>query len=244
MGENIRSDDAHNAKEGKFDRALELTIQLNGFDGFQFNPVTLVKSVNLFHSLGSKLSIELLQRLDDDGANPENVLLVARALFLPQTSQEPLPDLVLGKSDIDKHEDLAFWPLFPLHLVHDIPLMLVGGYLVGGEGPASRGYLDWCADQGRLRPDPLRPGDKPLAEVDHFISTSMWQKHGGSTYHTGMLRIQALRCLPGSFQPNDDQRQALLASTKPTDFWLNQRKREKQLQVYWSSRKTAYQAGN
>jgi hypothetical protein len=248
MGEQIRSNSASNANGRELDRAIKLVTGLSGFDGFQFNPVNLVRAVNFFHGLGFKYSLELLQKLAELGAgsrfNPENILLVARALYLPERSQDPLPDLVLGKPDIDEPEDSSVWPIFPLYLVHDLPLLLVGGYLVGGEGPTSRGYLDWCAKHGCLRSHPLRPGDNPLAAVDRFLSSQIWQEHGGSSYHNGMLRIQALRGLPKSIQANEEQMQALLSSSKPTDYWINLREREDRLRLYWDSGLLAYQFRN
>jgi hypothetical protein len=173
---------------------------LPGFDGHSLNPLVLIKAVNRLHRLGFQAALDALSHFSEEaeqgtpGHNPENVLLAARLLFVPRGSGT-LPELMLGQPDLNPPADASLAPLFPLYLCRDLPLLLVGGYILGGEGTSSAAYLRWCAESGALRPSALQPSDTPLADVDALLTSSTWKAISGDEAHTEMLRAQAWRAV-------------------------------------------------
>ncbi len=212
-----------------------------GFDGFRFDPVNLVRAVNFFQGLGKARSLTMLRVYGRTPAKHEQVFLIARLLYEPADKGGTLPHLDLGQSDLPEADDHHLFPLFPLHLVEDLPLLLVGGYLVGGESLPPTVYLDWCAKHGRLRTKPLIPGDKPLAVLDKFLDSMVWRQVDPGDFHTGMLRRQILKSLPKQFQPSEEVGQALLRNIEPTSFWLEKRMEEERQDLVWNSNQASYE---
>jgi hypothetical protein len=246
MGQADRPDNTTGWGPDELDRSLQLAKALPGFDGFRFDPVALIKAANFFHGLGFAESLRALHLTGQIGAepgaiDPENILLIARVLYVPVDAEEAFPRLDLGLPDLEEPQDPDLFPLFPLHLVNDLPLLLTGGYLVGGEGQPPSVYLDWCAGQARLRPAPLHPDNKPLAAVEAFLESEAWQRLSPDGFHAGMLRLQALRTLPRSLQATKDERQAMLATTEATPFWLAQLDKEERMNVAWNSSLNEFQ---
>jgi hypothetical protein len=248
MGQADRSGNSKGRMADDLDRAAQLIQALPGFDGLRFDPLTLIKAANFFHGLGFAESLRSLRHFDQVGPepaarNPENILLIARVLYVPADAEGILPHMDLGLPDLEVTQDPQLFPLFPLHLLHDLPHLLTGGYLVGGEGLPPSVYLDWCAGQARLRPEPLHPGNRPLAAVDAFLASTVWRGLNPDGFHDGMLRWQALRTLPPAFQATEDERRALLATSKTSPFWLAQLEKEEQMNLAWNPSLNEFQTG-
>lgn len=243
MARTNQSDDPPNGVSAAPERAGQFLGQIVGFDGFRFNPVSLVRAVGFFHSLGGAKSLAALRASSQDSARHEQVLLVARLLYEPEEPNDHLPRLDLGQPDIGEPQDATFFPRFPLHLVEDLPLLLIGGYLAGGEAQPPSAYLDWCTENGQLRADPLLPGPRPLTAVDAFLASKEWQQVDPGDFHAGMLRLQVLRALPQQFQPNESEERALLGSTDATPCWLSLLEEEALLNLVWNPDLAAYRMG-
>jgi hypothetical protein len=104
-------------------------------------------------------------------------------------------ELTLGLPDIGVSDDQYKFPLFPLAVVSDIPFLLTGGYLAGGQGMPPKEYLDWCAQYCLLREE-LVPADNPVEAADMLLRSSGWLKLNPTDMHFTMIRQQALRMLP------------------------------------------------
>ena len=186
----------------EFDEGLTALRALPGFDGHRFNPVALVRTVNHLHRTGFALALDLLRAYCAEAeqsptiANPDNVLLVARLLFVPKEQATP-PELALGRPDLVLPADPAAFPWFPLHLVRDLPLLLVGGYIVGGESLPPLPYIEWFAQQGLLRASALHPAANPVLLVDDFLRSPLWLRLTADESHAAMLRQQGIRALLG-----------------------------------------------
>lgn len=244
MGFFDRPGDPAGGEPPAFTDSDQLLNAVVGFDGFRFEPDNLVRAVNFFHGRGKQQSLATLRSSGNNPAKHEQVFLIARLLYEPAESDRTLPHLDLGQPDLPGADDNRQFPVFPLHLVEDLPLLLVGGYLVGGESLPPSVYLDWCANYGRLRNKPLSPGDNPLASLDKFLFSATWQKVDPGDFHTGMLRHQILRCLPKQFQPTEEEGQALLRAVEPTPFWLAKRMEEQHQNLVWDRDQASFQVGS
>jgi len=217
---------------------------LSGFDGFKFNPQACIILVNFLHSLGFERSLEILgfflQTADNfEFYNPENVLLVSRLLYTAKNQEEPIPRLILGTPDIKKLNDPSIFPLFPLTLQHDLPLLLVGGYRAGGEAEPPTENLEWYALHGQLRATPLMPQYCPMDSVDEFIKTT-WRLLNSDPWHAGMIRLQALRSVSHIIPLSRIEEQALLSASTSESVWSEVKPRFEELNIRWDSKTNEY----
>ncbi|HEX5272909.1 MAG TPA: hypothetical protein VFW33_20570, partial [Gemmataceae bacterium] len=65
-------------------------------------------------------------------------------------------------------EDRRLIPRYPIALVDDVPLLVVGGYSGGGLPEPVASHVEYYRKQGRIRAAPLVPTDRPLAVLDHL----------------------------------------------------------------------------
>lgn len=218
-------------------RAIILLRTLSGFDGFNFNPQAVIKAVNYLHSLGFERSLKVLDFFSQAADNfefyfPENVLLLSRILYNAKNQEEALPRLVLGTPDIKEPRDPGIFPIYPLYLQQDLPLLLVGGYISGGEAEPPIKLLDWYFLHGRLRPIPLQPQGNPLVSVDEFIE-SKWRHLNSDLWHAGMLRLQALRAVTQFIHYSKDEERALLSASTSDSAWFELKRRVEGLIIAW-----------
>lgn len=170
---------------------------LENFEGYVFNPLALIKSVNYFQSLGYHESFQILQlycylleRIEEQMPNilsnidmeiadfarePKKIFMLARLLFMPNVGQNILPKLRLGQPDLEP-KDMSLFPWFPLHLYQDIPLcLLMKGYTLFGIPQSPSMYLDWCAKECQFREFPILPENNPLDSVDELLKSEVWK---------------------------------------------------------------------
>jgi hypothetical protein len=229
-------------------RAGTLLAALTGFDGPRFDPAALIRAANYLHGLGFERALDILHQFGQPAAGPtqvepDNVLLVARALFVPRSAQDTLPRLTLGLPDLAEPDDPTVAPLFPLHVHRDLPLLLVGGYAIGGEGLPPTEYLKQVGWLGSLRPAPLQPPDDPLASVDEFLASPRWRQLKGDDWHAGLLRGQALRAVATIISATEADERALFSAASALPVWSALRQRAAQRAPRWNPTTQVYEAG-
>jgi hypothetical protein len=187
-------------QDGAAARTIDCLTALPGFVGLRHNPVLLIRAVNRAHAMGREKALAALKlycerAVQEPDLIADNAILVARVLFSRRAG--PLRDyqLGLGRPDIDPPADPATFLLFPLQIQRDIPLLLIGGYTLGGEAEPPLSYIDWCARECDFRAAPLHPSDDPLQAVDEFLADPAWMNLRPDARNDGMLRLQALRCV-------------------------------------------------
>lgn len=231
--------DASDANTTEFN----LIRTLPGFAGHSFNPQILVKVTNDLRALGKNGALALLRKynsmsMTDQGANPENTWLVARAVFVPEREHEALPELHLGKPDV-QDPGSALAPLFPLYVYEGMPWLLVGGYVTGGEALPAAEYLNWVERFATVLPEPLVPTDNPLDSVDRFIVSSAWKDFDST--HGWMLRLQALRAISSAVHVSERDVRTLLVLPMADQLWKDYRERVSKLGIRWNPRVDDYE---
>jgi hypothetical protein len=143
----------------------DLLRGLRGFDGRRHDPVALARTVNRLVLLPLGQTEETLRELARHAARgqaePDDVLLVCRALFLP-VAEGRLPELRVGRPQPDPGELAQRLPAYPIAVELDVPFLLVTGFLLGGEAESPADHLERCLRTCVRRNRPLRPADDPL----------------------------------------------------------------------------------
>lgn len=184
------------ARRGGERDVAERVRALSGFDGWSFDPAALVRAVNALASPGED-AVAVLRSIARDEHGREGALLAARALYVAPRGETP-PALEIGRPEPGPPARPGDFPLFPLHVEGDLPLLLVAGYVMGGEwspGP----YLDWCERAGEPRAGRLVPRADPLAAADAVVASPAWERLGAIPEHAAMVRMQALRALGDAY---------------------------------------------
>jgi hypothetical protein len=223
------------------DATIEAILRLPGLVGFGFDPVALLRVVNTLPA-DAVDALEVLRRTlarASTGTGHDDVLLVARAGFESSDPGTPAPDLMVGRPDVEP-PDTSEFPDFPIGFVGGLPFLLVGGYLVGGEGPDPSWYLDWCHRQAHRR-DRLVPPDDPLASLDSFVER-VGPSMGFDETHVGMLRAQALLTVADVYPTGEGDRAELSTAAGPM-LWATHRARVAALKIRWDATGQRYHAG-
>jgi hypothetical protein len=151
-------------------RALHAQLAaVPGLEGHSFDPRPLVAAVNALHPLGKPRALavitEYLRVVSPwTRARTDGVFLVLRALFDPPAGSAH-PVMHVGAPDLAPPADPLVLPAFPLVIVDEVPLLLVGGYMLGGLPEAPSAHLAWYRANGVLRRGPLRPTPAQVASV-------------------------------------------------------------------------------
>lgn len=220
--------------------AITLIRILPGFLGLRFNPRVLIEAVNHLQGMGKDKSLKTLQayyaiaQQAAEDNNPENVLLVARVLFVHKDGQEVLPRLLLGQPDLEEPEDPTLLPLFPLCIHRDIPFLLICGYRIGGEGQPPIEYVEWCARECEIRSTPLIPANDPLASVDEFLESEAWRMLNPDDWQFRMLRLQALRVVSNMYPISEQDENDLISAATADENWSRHRRAVKALRGSWN----------
>lgn len=137
------------------------------------DPLALIQAVNALQRLGRQRALAAVAEylrvsswLDDPGR--EGTFLVLRALFEVPDPPGYLPAMMVGAPSPPGPADAKAAPRFPLTIVDDIPLKLVGGYSLAGQAQPPEDHLAWFQHHGILRRRPLTPPATPLATLDRL----------------------------------------------------------------------------
>jgi hypothetical protein len=174
--------------EPELRRLLRLLAQTGGttLSGYDFNPRCTIAAVNALHPLGKTAGVAVLNEyfrvsFNSRWGEDEGLILVMRALFevpplaaghpqsQPASSDDPFVVVhpgffrppMLGAADWYPHDPGKF-PLFPLVMVDDIPLLPVGGYTLLGHAESPDEHLRYLEQSATWRNGPLKPSSDPL----------------------------------------------------------------------------------
>ncbi len=179
---------------------------VSGLNGFEFDPLPLVIAVNALVPLGKSLALDVIAEylrvapvwmsIDTQG-----IFLVLRALLAPPARAEH-PRMLVGAPDVEQTAISASrFPSFPLAIVSDVPVMLVSGYILGGEAEPPESQLPWFRANGVLRAAPLAPA--PLAFAQALSATrfsSLDNTPQANHSRRAMLFEQALRMVRQAYR--------------------------------------------
>lgn len=124
-------------------------------DFAEYDPSAVIDAVNGLVRLGGDDALGALDAyvaaagLDDDPHR--GLFLVLRVAF----DADEHPPMRIGAPVPPPPPDAP--PRFPILLVHDVPLLLVTGYTLGGLAEQVTAHLDYYRAHGTLRAEPLQP---------------------------------------------------------------------------------------
>ena len=156
-------------------RAIHRSPTLEG----EFDPVNLIRAVNILQAMGEKRAIEAMKaycmisesnpQLESQGFNADRVFWLTRLLYISNDPFQPIAAPQLGAPSIDVKRSSQLDAVFPLVLQNDIPFRLNSGYLLGGYRASPIGYLDFCRTIATFRSEPLRPTTDALTAASTII---------------------------------------------------------------------------
>lgn len=128
-------------------------------DFAKYRPGPVVDAVNALLPLGKDGALAAFDRFlaakDLDADPHEGLFVVLRVLF--EVDGNSHPPMRLGGSMPDIPLTPSSLPRFPIVLIDDLPLLLVSGYVLGGEVEPLSVHLDHFRRHGTLRARPLAP---------------------------------------------------------------------------------------
>ncbi len=201
-------------EEQELRRLLQVLGEVPSFTaGTRYNPLTVIRAVNLLQPLGKQKSLavidEFLRVTHRRDPGREGVYLVLRTLFDVPDDPGYLPTMHVGQPRPSAPANPKRLPRFPIALVGDIPLLVVQGYQsFGGRGSLSP-HLAYYHQQGLLRTKLLVPTSTPFQALEAFTHSPAWNFTGSEGWNTpergrGLLENQVLRLLDSVYrvEPN------------------------------------------
>lgn len=158
--------------EPELQRLLELLAAVPSYND-RLEPLALVRAVNALHPLGKARALDVVDEflrvsswLDDPGR--EGVFLVMRVLF--EVPAGGMPAMAVGAPSPAPPNDPTLLPRFPIVMIGDLPLKLVGGYMLAGHPQHPEDDVAAFRKVGTLRARPLAPAVTALADLDAFLA--------------------------------------------------------------------------
>jgi hypothetical protein len=159
--------------------------------GGGFNPLGLIRAVNILHPMGKEKAIAALRTYNTlcqsnrHAFNKKRIFLIVRILFEP--IQESMPRMSIGAPDAEERG----WPIFPLTLIDDIPFMVCNGYSLHGRAESPLVHIEFAEKSCLLRAKPLAPSASPARAAQRLLDGHSEIKE----YHRQEIRLQAMRVI-------------------------------------------------
>jgi hypothetical protein len=215
--------------------------------GARFNPRLLIRAVNLLQPLGKEQALDVIAeylRLAPDWSDNgrEGVFLVLRALFDVPEPPGYMPRMRVGAPIPREPKDHKLLPRFPLAIEQGVPLLMVGGYFLGGspERPESHLRIFREGDEFRVRKDLLIPTHQPFEALDDFTRSPRWSFPGdldSADEDLRMVREQVLRMVDTVYRVEPGHRGTLLPDKATADKTLAD---ARQLKIRWDAAASKY----
>lgn len=215
------------------------------WEGYTFDPGTYIRAVNyLYDKEQSFIISELREYLCSANksiiSDNTRVSFLLRLLFQPPTDPGvPFPLIRVGKPMDSDHAPVKDFPLYPLVLIEDVPLLIVTGYILAGLPEDPEKHIEFCERHCRLRTTPLRPPDNPLPLVESLMTSKTWYRkeaeHDAGILRTQLLRlVRAVYALPGIDEPN------YFSHLIPLSSWEHCVRTYDRLHAVWDEEKNDY----
>jgi len=249
-------------KENELRELLRLLDTAPGLRGYSYNPLSLIQIINTLQPLGKEKALAAIGeyiRISDqwsDSMARSGMFLVLRVLFDVPENVNPNRAGTFGMPSPAGPKDPHRIPRFPVALVDDIPLMLAGGYSIGGMGSSMEEVLAFFKENGQLHPTPLAPTDDPLSAVAHLMNSKQWiyadtnlQESGGWPFGStedierekAMLMEQLLRLIDSVYRmPTDEYGNRLPCCEPPDPAWQKIVAKVSALKIKWDPRQDMF----
>lgn len=124
-----------------------------------YNPETVIEAVNALQPQGKQKALESIKTyLGHKEASNDALGLfwVLRVLF-EVPPEQGFPPVRLGQPDISPPSSPQALPRFPIVVIHDVPLLVIRGYVLGGFPEPVDAHLAYFQAHGTIRNAPLVP---------------------------------------------------------------------------------------
>lgn len=232
----------------KESQVFDLISSCSEWDGYTFDPATYIRAVNI---LRHETKAEVIAQLRAYIASPESagmglktgVFFLLRLLFEPANADISFPRIPSGKP-VDAGEAYQpTFPLYPLALVQDVPLLISAGLIVGGMPGSPEGHIKFCEENCRLRATSLRPPDNPLPLAEQLIDSPQWYRRTDEdTIETDLaiFRAQLLRLVHSVYPIPDVDDPDFFASLTDKATWEKHVDAFQQLNPTWDAEQNTY----
>jgi hypothetical protein len=162
--------DSHVVSEEQLCTLLRLIDRVPSYNSaHRFDPLAVIRAVNALQPLGKDKALTVIDEYlrvasHFHSAAREGLFLVLRVLFEVPEDTGHMPHMFVGATPTPK--DPKSLPRFPILLVEDIPLLLTGGYALGGRAERAESHVAFFRQHGTLRPRPLAPSADPLRTLE------------------------------------------------------------------------------
>jgi len=168
------------------------------------------------------------------------IFLLLRVLFIPTDTGTHFPPIQIGKPTDTETPPADDFPLYPLVLMEDVPLLIVSGYFTGGLMEEPFSHLDFCERHCQLRSAPLRPPDNPLALVDSLLNSEKWYRKEGKAQDHAMLGAQLLRLVRAVYAIPGVDEQRFSSFLEAAGVWSECVKTFQRLDARWDEQRNTY----
>ena len=221
------------------------------WDGYTFDPASYIRAVNRLRGEEAPALLEQLRTYTNTILNGSAILeesakvfFLVRLLFVTKKAGQPFPPIKIGTPLDSGTPPAKAFPLYPLALVEDVPLLIVSGFMLGGLPQSPLDHLDFCQKECRLRPDPLRPPDNPLSLADQLLTSKAWYRETqgaeGDDDRT-ILQAQLLRLVRSAYPLPDLDSMNFSASLQDVAVWQKHQAAFEQKKATWDSGQSRYQ---
>lgn len=208
-------------------KGFDIVHSCSAWDGYTFDPYTYIHAVNTLRKENNMHVIRYLRDycIRDTGnsewlENSTKVFFLLRILFVPKDQDVQFPTIHIGKPlDVEPSSTQVF-PLYPLVLVQDVPLLTIPGFFLGGLPEDPQIHIDFCEAYCSLRPTPLRPPDNPLTLAESLMESKQWYRKAEEfDDDQAILQAQLLRLVRTVYTVPGIDESAFFSHLKPPGIW-------------------------
>jgi len=211
-----------------------------------YDPGQLIAAVNALQPLGKDLALAVIDEYlrvcpETHASGTERIRLLLRVLFRVPSDTGHMPDIRLGTDPPPPHKPELI-PRFPIHVVRDIPLQVVWGYVSEGLPPSVGHDLEYFRKKGVLRTNRLVPSNRPLRALEQLERSAAWT-YTRRTARDRMGIICQLLALVDPAWPLADQKSRVALSYKLSsrDQWNQFVAKFERLEIRWDSERQEYE---
>jgi hypothetical protein len=142
---------------------------------FRIGPyLTVAKELQ---QLGQERAVAKLREWARSRKSEDQVIILARMLFAKRAGGE-LRRPMIGEAMFLGGTGDSAWPLEPIALHRNVPILVTTGYALAGKAEPSVGYLEECVKNGGWRAVKYSEVDRSGLEeiLADFIETTWWRK--------------------------------------------------------------------
>jgi hypothetical protein len=138
-----------------------------------------IEAASTLQAMGrSKACYCMMKAIDDhkgEALNP--IMILCRMLFVKRSTSD-FEGPALGRTFFYGDTKLEDWSLYPIELVDDIPIKILGGYIIYGADPSSGYYLNYCmtnCDWSTIRYQ-AKTKEQMKAALEKLLRSPKWKR--------------------------------------------------------------------